>query len=583
MSPQIRPLIAGLAAPGLLWLATSVASGQAAPAPQGLPNPAPTSPATYRALLLSSGQVVRGEIVEDAAAGSYRLRANGGPVSYPRTMVQKAAGSVAELYQFQVARLPVGDPDERIKLARWCLTEHLPAQAREQLEILKKMCPGDVEVERMLYNIASSTVDRPAIDPELRRTSAETTRDDSPRTLDPRAMARVVRHFNALPQIFDLSQAQAIVRANEFASFVQPVVLRNCVKCHDEKYDGSFQLVGIKNQRDLVNPDIARANLDATLRLVNPDDPTRSELLSAGLVPHGGSKNAIFRGPNDPPYTILLTWVKSLRPTCAAGARRARAIPALRPGFSTPESMPGDGFATDRSGRATGRGELPVTPRSPAGYKPRGSPSFPAWNSPSEPLADAAAVAPSGPLGRPEHRGKRHVPHLAGRQSAVPDTRSRDRRNDTDPRPPLRPSRPGREPPKPSPQGGEPGRSPGSPSKPTGAVKTAIPNGPNTVVVGPTDDPNLLPGMSQPLYPNSPKADPDADGDDTKVDPASRRQPKKIDNNARLERLMKNRNGAPRAPDEESVQSPGTIRPPVNRSSLGPPPSRNRAYLPDSG
>ncbi len=88
---------------------------------------------TYRVLLLSSGQVVTGQIVKDDAAGVYRHRQKVGTVSYPRTMVLKAAGSVEELYQYQVARLPVGDPEERMKLARWCLTEHLPAQAREQL------------------------------------------------------------------------------------------------------------------------------------------------------------------------------------------------------------------------------------------------------------------------------------------------------------------------------------------------------------------------------------------------------------------------------------------------------------------
>ncbi len=71
MSPQIRPLIAGIAAPGLLWLATSVAFGQTSPSPQAPPPPAPASPKTYRALLLSSGKVVRGEIVDNTAATGY--------------------------------------------------------------------------------------------------------------------------------------------------------------------------------------------------------------------------------------------------------------------------------------------------------------------------------------------------------------------------------------------------------------------------------------------------------------------------------------------------------------------------------
>src|SRR3954452_9824297 len=134
MSPQNPSLIVGLAAPGLLWLATSVAIGQDSPPPR-----APSQAPAIAALLLSNGKVVRGEIVEDAAAGVYRLRDSGGPVPYPKSMVLKAAGSVEELYRYQVARLAVGDPDERIKLARWCLTEHLEAQAREQLRAVQVM------------------------------------------------------------------------------------------------------------------------------------------------------------------------------------------------------------------------------------------------------------------------------------------------------------------------------------------------------------------------------------------------------------------------------------------------------------
>ena len=184
---------------------------------------------------MSSGQVVKGEITEDAAARVYRLRGNGGTVPYPKTMVLKAAASLEELYQFQVARLPVGDPDERMKLAKWCLAENLNAQAKEQLEALQTMCPGEDNVKRMLYNLAASTAERPRVDPDIRRTSAE-----APGSLDPRFMAKVQRRFNALPQIFDLPQAQAVVRANEFAGYVQPVLQKNCVKCHNEKYAGGL-------------------------------------------------------------------------------------------------------------------------------------------------------------------------------------------------------------------------------------------------------------------------------------------------------------------------------------------------------
>ncbi len=375
MSPKNPPHIVGLAAPGLLWLATSVAFGQdPPPAPPGPPIPAPTShssPKAFRVLLLTNGKVIPGDIVEDAAAGLYRLRQNGGSIGYPKIMVLKAGDSIDDLYRFQVARLPGGDPDERMKLARWCLTEHLTAQAKEQLEAVKAMCPDDAEVKRMLYNLAAAD-ERAPLDGGVRLTSGEMPRGEAPATLDPRVISRAQKRFNALPEIFDLPQAQAVKRANEFADYVQPVLQQNCVRCHNEKYTGDFQLVEIKIKRDLTNPDIARANLDATLRLINPDDPSRSPLLSAGLVPHGDSTSAIFRGANDRNYQVLSQWAKSLRPGTAkaaqSGPKGFGGDGVSRTGYSLPDNAPGEGFASERSSRAAAG--CPTCPTDPPWARP---------------------------------------------------------------------------------------------------------------------------------------------------------------------------------------------------------------------
>ena len=331
--------------------------------------------------------------------------------------------------------------------------------------------------------------------------------------------------------IFDLSQAQAVVRANEFVNYVQPVLQRNCVKCHNEQYPGSFQLVEIKLKRDMMNTDIARSNLDATLKLVNPDDPTRSELLSAGLVPHGGSKNAIFRGPNDPRHTILLTWVKRLRGRTAL--RLEGPVDAgSRPGFSSPEPLPGDGFATDRSGQSSPSASYPAASY-PAGYRPA-VPQLPGVEFAQR--AAANAVPPPSRAIANNYEDRATFLTSPGDNPQFPT-----------------PIPPGGLPPIPTaapmtrPGAGNAiakGATPGSvPSKRPGTARTATPSNPDKVVVAPTDDPNQLPGMSQPLYPNSPKADPEADAEDAKIDPVNKK-PKKIDN-ALLERLMKNRNGAP--------------------------------------
>lgn len=510
MSPQNRSLIVGLAAPGLLWLATSVAPGQESPpAPPGPPTPASStipSPGlkSFRALLLSNGKVVTGEITEDAPAGLYRLRQSGGSIGYPKMMVLKAGNSVVDLYRFQVARLPEGDPDERMKLARWCLALHLDTQAREQLEAIQAMCPGDAEVRRMLYNLAATAeVEKMPVDPALRRTSVEMTRaGEAPASLDPRVLVKARKRFSALPEILDLPQAQAVKRANEFADFVHPVVQQACARCHNEKYQGDFQLVEVKARRDLMNSDVTRANLDATLRLVNADDPARSELLSAGLVPHGGSKTAIFKGPNDRSYQILNVWVKSLRPVRpnGAGAGGAR---SLDDEVSRTSRTPGDGFASDRSNRqASTPAALPDLP---------GAATLPT----PYPLAqveriqeDAEFVTSAG------DRPVFEAPYAAGGPA------------------PKRPA-----PPRAIASGVKkaakanataPATAPAQ--GPAPAAKKATQASPNAVVIEATDDPNDLPGMDQQRYPSK-----KAEGDPGK-------KSKAIDG-ALLDKLMKARNG----------------------------------------
>ncbi len=332
---------------------------------------------------------------------------------------------------------------------------------------------------------------------------------EAPASLDPRVIARAQKRFNALPEIFDLPQAQAVKRANEFADYVQPVLQQSCARCHNEKYQGDFQLVEIKIRRDQTNPDIARANLDATLRLINPDDPARSELLSAGLVPHGGSKSAIFRGANDRSYQVLSQWARSLRPTVGAGqagAGRGFGDGVSRTGFASPDNARSDGFASERPGRsaypagATGLPDLGGADKAPPAFVPQGQRVVEQYGENAD-FVNAPGDNPQFPS-----------PFVVG--GGAPSPR---------PSPP-RAKAAGSKPPAP----GSPAKSPATPAV---SKKTAAPAGPGAVVVT-TDDPNELPGMDQPRYP--PKAESDDESDKPKAKP--------IDN-ALLEKLMKSRNG----------------------------------------
>ena len=506
MSTQNLPLIPGLASTGLLWLATTVAFAQEQPGLGSMaPAPASSTSTTLRVLLMSNGTVVRGEITEDAKAGVYRLKCRGGQVPYPRTSVKKAAGTIEEVYDYQVAHLAPRDPDERLKLVRWCLAEHLTAQAREQLAAVLAMCPDDREAKLMAKNMDANAEAAARLDPDVRRTSGEMPRVEAPAALDPRILKSIRKEYGkaALPEIFDLPPAVAVGRANDFARVVHPVLQQNCATCHNEKYQGEFQLVQVKIAKDLRNPDVARANLDATLRLVNPDDPSRSDLLASGLVPHGGKKDAVFKGPNDPQYKLLSLWARSLRP---APSKAPGDAPA-RAGYVS-DDAPGaeGGFGSDRPGREPAPPPLPPPYKGPAQAGDLFGAGRPGASRPARSAAPTAEAANLPPM--PE--GDFPLPFSVGgeaqaRRAAATKATAR-------------------------PAGTKEAADEADPNAVTPTTATQIDS--RTVVVEKTDDPSQLPGMNQPRYPTLPKADKEGKAK-TKVDPAL------------LEKLMKNRNGAP--------------------------------------
>jgi hypothetical protein len=151
-------------------------------------------------------------------------------------------------------------------------------------------------------------------DPDLRR--AEATPDDNrPEALDSALLRNAQRGLGMkdLPVIFDLPLPLAIKRTEEFNRFVHPLLQVYCANCHDGQYDGKFQLVPMRGRADR-SSDALRANLDATLQLIDPKNPSRSVLLSSTLRPHGpGVKpRPIFPGSNDRAYKVLAEWANHL-------------------------------------------------------------------------------------------------------------------------------------------------------------------------------------------------------------------------------------------------------------------------------
>jgi hypothetical protein len=437
MSPKNTLLTAGLIALGFFGFPAQRVADSGPPDPPSGPSHAPASSPPHTVLLLSNGRVLQGEIKE--VGSTYELHQKGGVIKFPKSAVEETFSSIADVYKYKRASVPDRDPDEHLKLARWCLTQNMTTEAKAELETVIAVSPRATEAKAMLASIEAAhtrAAARPQVDPSLVQTNAEmpapmdraAVADPRPGELDVSAIRRAGRDLgvSGLPVIFDLPPALAVKRAEQFSRSVHPLLQAACARCHNERHEGKFQLVEVKTRRDLT-ADVFRANLDAALQLVDPENPARSELLSSALIPHGPgpNKRPIFRGSNDPRFQVLSAWVNSLRPVKSPSG----VVPS---GFAPTEPASGGGFASDRSKRANqGQSQsrampsppLPfaATPRAGAGLQELPA-TNPASSSPRLRFVPSATASNLHPVGPYNDRSALKIGNNAGRFVAEGET-----------------------------------------------------------------------------------------------------------------------------------------------------------------
>jgi hypothetical protein len=361
----IRVMIALTVASSFVWVTMRDRSLADEPRDSSAPT-ADTSAPPERYLLLTNGQVIKGVISERET--DYQVGQRIGAMSFPKRRVEGAFDSIADAYQYRVNQLPERDTEERMKLALWCLNLKLTAQAKEQLTKVIELNPQHTDAKRKLFSMqqAAEIASQRLRDPAVQQAAAETSRAARPGALDSAVIQNAQRGLgvSGLPVIFDLPTPLAIKRANEYFRSVHPLLQLYCARCHDGNYEGDFQLVPVKTRADR-NPDALRANLDTTLRFIDPANPAKSELLSSTLRAHGNDPRPrpIFTGSNDKTYQILAAWVQSLRST-KNGGEPARADVA-RGANESPEPF------------ATNRGAITNDSRQPAIVDPRAGITLP--------------------------------------------------------------------------------------------------------------------------------------------------------------------------------------------------------------
>ncbi len=352
-----------VAALGLVgWMAPSQARPDGSPPPDSS-GERPTKVAKQpEYVLLTDGRLVQGVVTEED--GLIIVTQPIGAMRYPKKRVEQVFPDVRSVYEYKLEQLPENDSHERIKLAQWCLNQDLEPEAKLQLEAILDRSPKHTQAKAMMAAI-NQAHERRAIrrqDPEVQQAGGEkvqTPGNERPGLLDAAILSGARRGMGLtdMPVIFELPQAQAVRRADEFARYVHPVIQAYCARCHNDQYEGTFQLISFKTKLNRT-PDALKSNLDACLKLIDREYPVRSELLASSLRPHGRgpTKRPIFQGSNDRAYQVLATWVNKLQSTRTPEATN-RPRPTARDEF-------GDRFGSDRGRvQSDADGLTPVTQR----------------------------------------------------------------------------------------------------------------------------------------------------------------------------------------------------------------------------
>jgi hypothetical protein len=360
MSPYLRTLVAAAALAAPAW---PTARAQE-PRPAG------------RVLVLDNERLLEGEVVRQDDQFCVR-DPRGGELRLPAEKVLKVCASREQAFAFVATRANLRDPDERLRLARWCQLNGLYEQAVAQAAAAVRMRPGHAESRRLLDSVQRAVATRGAGPAP------------GPRPAPPAQAAAPV----------DVS----LESLSAFATRVQPVLMNACVRCHSAGRGGRFNLVRSYDSGP-VNRRATQQNLAAVLAQVNLKRPELSPLLIKAVSAHGSDLKAPLPGQDAPPYRLVVDWILRTRATnphlCQEGTQTAEA-PAPRLGTAPPAALVPVAYRPAAGAAPADPAPTPAAPQSeavvvssPAPFEPRASGPAPG---PAAPPVPAPAAQPSSP------------------------------------------------------------------------------------------------------------------------------------------------------------------------------------------
>jgi hypothetical protein len=271
---------------------------------------------TGRVLILQNEHALEGDI--ERSGDQYHIRRPAGELWIPVENVLCLCASWEDAFRLLSRQANLHDPDERVRLARWCEYNGLHAQALTEAAAAVRLRPEHAAAKQLLAR--------------LQQRNAEAGKKPAP------AQSAPGEGTEAAVSAVDLcSESMAA-----FTTRVHPILMNTCATCHATGHGGNFRLTrctdATLNRRGL------HQNLAAVLAQVDLEHPALSPLLYKAVSPHGGAQHAPVAGRQSVPFQTLAGWVEMTLATnphlARAMGRAPREPPALGQSARKPAGEP---------------------------------------------------------------------------------------------------------------------------------------------------------------------------------------------------------------------------------------------------
>jgi hypothetical protein len=307
-----------------VFFATGVASLRADP---------PTATAG-KILILEGDRTLEGDV--ERVGDQYRVRRAVGETWLPANRVLQLCANNADALEYLRNRTNLHDPDERLRLAQWCVERGMQEQAIVEVKAAAELRPNHALTKHLLERLQQQPPNQPPVAPA---THADT-------QLEPAAPVDLT--VEALAQ---------------FTTKVQPILMNTCAGCHANGRGGSFKLMRV-NDGFALNRKTMQQNLAAVIAQVNAQQPQNSRLLTKAVTLHGEmEKTPPLANRQAPAYRALEEWVRLTVENNPQLLDHVVALPSAAPPADPKPAA--TGFASEHGDAPLRTDGTPKTPAAP--------------------------------------------------------------------------------------------------------------------------------------------------------------------------------------------------------------------------